>query len=394
MAKETVSVNIVNWNGLPHITGCLDSVFTQDYKGDIRVIVVDNGSSDGSCELISEKYPQAKILKKEKNLGFSMAHNEGIRAADSDYCLLLNFDIILEKNFISEMVSAINKKSDIGMVSGKLYKLVNGKPTNIIDSTGIEMPFYFSAPIGELKEDQGQFDQEGYVFGPCGAAPLYKKKMLEDIKIGDEYFDEDFINYVEDVDLAWRAQLKGWKCLYTPRAKAYHIRGITRSNNNWTRNDYYRSGYRNRYWAMYKNVTRAEFKRNFFKIMLKETVFLLTDKEGACSRKVILLAAWDAYRGRQKMHHKRLAIQKTIAVSGKYIGSFFKFDELNTWAYAKYLLKESLRRRYAYIKHSILRLLYFVLNYFRRVYHLFKRAVRLPVRLAISLLSYAEERIE
>lgn len=330
---KKISINIVNWNGIKHIENCLDSVYEQDYEGEVKVVIIDNGSTDGSLDLVEAKYPSAKIVRNRENLGFCKAHNQAFRINNSDYCMPLNYDIVLEKNFLSEMMKAVESEEGIGMVSGKLYRSSDGKPTRTIDSTGIDMPFYFQTPRGELSEDVGQFNDRGYIFGPCGAAPLYKRDMLEDIKIKNEYLDENFNNYVEDVDLAWRAQLKGWKCIYTPRAVAYHVRGATRKNNQEALEGYYSVGYRNRYWAMYKNITKNEAKRHFLKILLKETVFLLTKKTGACSRKVVLRSFRDAFRGRKIIAAKREIIQNGIKVPDKYMDEFFGYNKLNTFKY-------------------------------------------------------------
>jgi GT2 family glycosyltransferase len=227
------------------------------------------------------------------------------------------------------MVAAVKKSEGIGMASGKLYKMSGNGSAKLLDTTGIEMPYYFQRPRGDAQEDRGQYDKEEYVFGPCGAAPLYRRQMLEDIKINGEYFDEDFVNYVEDVDLAWRAQLRGWMCAYAPRAIAYHFRGCTRANDKAVKKGYYRMGYRNRYWAMYKNITAAEFKKNLFKIFLKETVFLLTKKPGECSRAIPLQSLGDAIAGLGSIGKKRKLIQERVKVRPAYLEQFFKFKELS-----------------------------------------------------------------
>ena len=384
---EEVSVNIVNWNGLSYISVCLDSIFGQDYQGDVNVMIIDNASTDGSLELIVKNYPAVRLLKNKHNIGFSRAHNQAIRFSKGDYCLLLNYDITLTKNFLSEMIKAAECREDIGMVSGKLYRTTNGNSNKLLDSTGIEMPFYFQTPRGELAEDMGQFDNTEYIFGPCGAAPLYRKTMLEDIKINGEYFDEDFVNYVEDVDLAWRAQLRGWKSIYTPKAVAYHIRGVTRLNDKIVRDGYYAIGYRNRYWAMYKNITKGEFKRNSFKIILKELVFLLTKKPGACSRKVVFKAMLEAFKDKEKMKKKRQIVQSNICVSCSYMSNFFMYNELNIFYY---IISLFIRIYKVVVLRHILKIYNFLLRIYYKIYSILKKIARFILKLFIK--SYRKKR--
>ncbi|MDD4899133.1 MAG: glycosyltransferase family 2 protein [Candidatus Omnitrophica bacterium] len=275
-AEGLVSITIVNWNSSGYIEKCLDSIKKQLYPA-IELIVVDNSSTDSSLEYIAKNFPQVKIVKNKENLGFSKSHNLGIHLAKGEFILPLNFDVFLEPDFVGEMVKMMKNDSSIGIVSGKLYRQTNGNKTKILDSTGITMRHCFMHPRGQSEEDRGQYDNsEGaLVFGACGAAPLYRKAMLEDIRSGREFFDEDFVNYVEDVDLSWRACLRNWKCVYNPSAVAYHERGATRKDNTPMKKDYLIFGLRNRYCCIIKNLPARYLKKNFGKIFLKETSFLL-----------------------------------------------------------------------------------------------------------------------
>jgi len=172
----------------------------------------------------------------------------------------------------------------------------------------------------------------------------YKREMLEDIKFEDEYFDEDFGNYVEDVDLAWRAQLKGWKCVYEPNAVAYHVRGVTRAQDKKVTAGYYAIGYRNRYLTMFKNMTHQELRRNFSKFILKETVFLLTKKPGTCSRKVVLGALIESLKQRIRFRPKRTSIQSDLRVTEDYMADFFGYKTLSFFRYFLHLFLEFLWR--------------------------------------------------
>lgn len=225
MQKDLVSIVIVNWNGKKYIIQCLEAVFKQTYR-DFEVIVVDNGSTDGSDRLIESYSPRIRLIRNSANAGFSKANNQGIKCSKGEFILLLNTDAIMEPDFLREVVKAAKSDERIGLVTGKILKQAPESGKKVIDSTGHTGSRYrrFSDRGGD-EEDKGQYDTCGYVFGVCAACGLYKMLMLEDISIDGEYLDESFFLYYEDVDLGWRAQLRGWKAYYTPRAVSYHVRG-------------------------------------------------------------------------------------------------------------------------------------------------------------------------
>ncbi len=184
------------------------------------------------------------------------------------------------------------------------------------------------SPRGETEEDEGQYDDTANrrVFGVCGAAPFYRRTMLEDIRICGEFFDEDFVNYVEDVDLSWRAQLRGWTCVYNPKAIAYHERGATRKNSNKIKRDYLVHGFRNRYCSIVKNMTSEYWKKNRAKIMCREMTFLLSSYNGL-SRTVRFTALFKAVTMLRKMFLKRRIIQQRKLAAENYMDSFFCYDK-------------------------------------------------------------------
>jgi len=222
--KGLCSIVILNWNGMKYIKPCFSSILSQTYKN-IEIIVVDNGSTDGSKEFIKNNYPDVIFIENDKNLGYAAASNQGIRASKGEYVLALNLDVTLTNNFIEAMVDSINQAPDIGSASGKLIR-TNPGAKQLIDTTGHVLHMnrtIVNRGIGTV--DRGQYDRSCYIFGACAAASLYKRDMLEDVKINDEYYDAYYFSNVEDVDLDWRAQIYGWKCIYTPNAIGYHERG-------------------------------------------------------------------------------------------------------------------------------------------------------------------------
>jgi GT2 family glycosyltransferase len=213
-----ISVIVVNYNGKRFLEGCLTSLVRQTAK-DFEVIVVDNGSDDGSDSDVKTFCPYAFLIKLNDNKGYPAALNRGIEESHGDFILTLNNDTELDPLFIEELLSSSEDEAVVGMWATKMIL-----PDGRINSTGICISRSGAAwDRGMFEEDTGQFDKPGEVFGPCGGAALYRKKMLDDIGI----FDEDFFLFMEDVDIAFRGRLAGWRCLYKPSARVVHQHGGT-----------------------------------------------------------------------------------------------------------------------------------------------------------------------
>ena len=245
-----VTINITNYNERKFIFRAIESAINQSYQN-LEIFITDNNSTDGTREEIEKKIPEWKkrreniiYIKNDENTGFGRPHNHVIRIAEGEFILLLNADIILPANYIENALSSFSDPK-VGAVQGKLLRYdfnknklckdKNNSDLNIIDTTGL-MIFKNRriVCIGQGQADEGQFKKETEIFGVDGAIPIYRKEALEDIKLSiinnkkryvHEYFDEDFFMYKEDVDLAWRLRLYGWKAIYNPRAVAYHGRG-------------------------------------------------------------------------------------------------------------------------------------------------------------------------
>jgi GT2 family glycosyltransferase len=240
-----ISVIIVNYNGRRFLDPCLSSLRTQSTTQDFETILVDNASSDDSVDFVRKYFPETKIIENKTNLGFAGGINEGIRTARGDYILTLNNDIILEPGFIESLTGPMKNNDSTGMCAGKMLF-----PDGRINSAGICISRSGAAwDRGMFQEDTGQFDAPEEVFGPCGGAALYRKKMLDEIGL----FDEDFFLFMEDVDLAFRARLAGWNCRYVPMARAIHFHGGTAGYNSKI-SVYY--GNRNVLWYVVKNFPK------------------------------------------------------------------------------------------------------------------------------------------
>lgn len=208
-----VSVIIVNWNGKHLLKGCLDSLRCQVFT-DFEVIVVDNGSTDGSCQYVAQEYPEVKFISSARNLGFAGGNNLGIVESQAKYIALLNNDARAGKFWLSSLVVAAEQKPETGMFASLITR-TNGK----IDSAGCTV---YPDGIGVCRGRGGyvhQYNRPAYVTFPSGCAALYRRDMLDQIGL----FDERFFMYCEDTDLGLRAQRAGWKCLYVPTAKVEHL---------------------------------------------------------------------------------------------------------------------------------------------------------------------------
>jgi glucose-1-phosphate thymidylyltransferase len=238
-----VGIGLVLYKHRKYLPFLLDSVKKQDYKN-LAIYLVDNNDDKDNEDIkfIKTNYPEINILETKTNTGFSAGNNLLINQAKKDGCEFysaINPDMILEDNYISELLNSLAKSPKIATVIGKIKKWNfeavdnnNSGKTNYLDSTGLEITkehSFFDRGQGEI--DHGQYDTEEEIFGATGAGVMYRISSLEDIAFIDEtnnkqYFDELMFAYKEDVDLAYRLQLAGYKSIYNPLAVAYHDRTI------------------------------------------------------------------------------------------------------------------------------------------------------------------------
>jgi len=335
--SSKVLVQIVTWNSHFFMENCLDSVFSQTYK-DFSVLIIDNASTDKTIEFIRKKYSSFKnlfILQNVHNLGFASAHNQGFSISQSDFILIMNPDIVLRPDFLEKLVTTIKTNRRIGSCSGKLLKMkfnnsetkVRGIKTEIIDSTGFLIRK--SGQVldrGEGEEDKRQYDKEGDVFGLSGACVLYSRKALEDIKIptnkGYEYFDDDFFAYKEDIDLAWRLNLRKWHNVYTPKAIAYHFRTGAPKSKRFCQSsliNFY--SFRNHLWMLIKNIHSSFFWRNikhiFFYLVLKKTYLFFTQP------KILFQSGFSFWKKFSKIVRKRKYIMNKAKAIPEKINKWF-----------------------------------------------------------------------
>ena len=224
MKQNKIAIIILNWNGKYLLEECLVSIEKQHYDN-FNIILVDNGSNDGSIEFVKEKFPKVNLIELKENTGFAKGNNIGICKAfedkDTKYIALLNNDAIADKDWLLEMAKIIEQDEKIGSIAPKIRKYYI---KDEFDSMGMKIRYDGGGFNNHMNDkDIGQFDSELEVFGPTGCSCLYKREMLEDIVLNDnDYFDSDFFAYCEDLDVCWRARIKGWKCLVAPKSVIYH----------------------------------------------------------------------------------------------------------------------------------------------------------------------------
>lgn len=231
--KPAVSAHIVAWNGMTHLPSCIRSLTEQTYQP-LRILVVDNGSVDGTVQWLASEYPQVHLLRNTRNLGFCHGHNQAFRIAEAPYVLCLNQDMVVTPTWVEQAVAFMESHPQVGAVGGKLLRysysdeeLKRVIPSGIIDSAGLQI--FRSRHVidrGSGEEDTGQYDGSEEVFGLTGACVLFRRTALESIRYKDEFFDEDFFAYKDDVDVARRLARLQWQSWYHGALVAYHHRSI------------------------------------------------------------------------------------------------------------------------------------------------------------------------
>ena len=310
-----VSIIIVNYNGKKFLSDCLISIFRQTYFP-FEVIMVDNASHDDSIEYVRQNFPEVKVFTQSANRGFAGGTNAGIGQAKGEFILTLNNDTIVTLDFIDELAKPMVSDPLVGMCASKMI-FSDGR----INSTAICISRSGAAwDRGMGEPDHGQYDVAEEVFGPCAGAALYRRTMLDEIGL----FDEDFFLYMEDVDLAFRAQLSGWKCMYVPSARVIHVHGGTTEPGSDT-SVYY--GNRNLLWYAVKNFPKRTLLI-FIPWIIGRNIaiipyYFFKGKGGA-----IIKAKVDSVKGLPRMIKKRQSIKKTISD-----GAIEKW--IQVWSHAK-----------------------------------------------------------
>jgi len=252
MIYKKVAIIIVNWNGLRFLKDCLEAIYNQTYKN-FDVYFVDNGSIDNSVKFVLDNFKKIKIIRLTKNTGFAKGNNVGINEAfkdsDVEYIFTLNNDTKIDKECITKLVNTLDKSLKLATAAPKMKFFYEN---NLLDSIGVLISLSGGGANRGYKEyDQGQYDISSEIFGVCAGAALYKRAALEDIVYKNEFFDNSFFAYYEDLDLNWRLKLRGWNSISCPEAIVYHVHSATGGSNTPFKSFY---ANRNRYFLVIKNL--------------------------------------------------------------------------------------------------------------------------------------------
>lgn len=263
--EPLVTIAIANWNGLPHLRTCLPAVLGQERTA-FEVVVVDNGSQDGSrpwLEEMSAGEPRLRLVLNNRNLGFATATNQAIRTSRARYVATLNNDARPAPGWVAALIGAAEADPQVGSAASCM--VLHARPTMIdaagisVDRAGIAWNRLMGEPVenaipqrpvgigaGSGASADSQLPAPYEVFGACAGAALYRRALLDDVGL----FDERYFMYLEDVDLAWRARLAGWRCLFVPAAVVCHVHSASAVEGSPLKN--FHLG-RNKLWTIAKN---------------------------------------------------------------------------------------------------------------------------------------------
>ncbi len=321
-----VCVAIVTYNSARYIRRCLQAVLAQQGVA-LEVIVVDNASTDDTRSILKEFRGRIQVIRNASNAGFAEGQNMAIRATQSKWVLTLNPDVLMEPGFIANLVRASAADPRAGAVCGRLLSIGPGfepLPEPLIDSTGI---FFTPAmrhfdrgwhlPVGAC------FQNMEYVFGASAAAALFRRRMIDDIAIDGSFFDPDFFVYREDADVAWRALLLGWRCIYTPYAVAHHVRTVTPANRRSVPAPINMHSVKNRFLMRIKNATFGVYRRYWLSMTARDLVVV-----GASIvwEPTSLPAFWRLAKCLPRALRWRKQIMSRRRVSDEALNRWFSFD--------------------------------------------------------------------
>ena len=309
-----VTVVVVNWNGRACLIQCLNALRAQSIQ-DMAVIVVDNGSVDGSAAAVRLQFPEVTLIALAENLGFAAANNIAIRSVRTDYVALLNNDAIAHPLWLETLIYAMRRYPEAGFAASKM--LYQDAP-HIIDRAG---DGYTTAGAGSLRgrgRSADTFPRSEWIFGACAGAALYRMAMLNDIGL----FDADFFLLYEDVDLSFRAQLKGYKCRYVPDAVVYHQASRTVGYDSPT-SVYY--GHRNLEWVYFQNMPASLLTRTLVRhLVYTVAAFCFFAAKGLSA--TFIRAKWDGFKAWRSVLDKRKKNQAQRRVKDDYIRSLLEAE--------------------------------------------------------------------
>jgi GT2 family glycosyltransferase len=322
----TVGVAIVTCNSARYIRRCLEALLEQEGVI-LQVAVAENASTDATRQILKEFKGRIKVLYQNRNVGFAEGQNRAIRALNTEWILTLNPDVLLLPGFVRKLVEAGEVDSGAGAVCGKLLSIGPGfQPLSEprIDSTGI----FFTPAMRHFDRGWHQpaarcFERMEYVFGASAAAALFRRKMIDDVAVDGSFFDPDFFVYREDADVAWRAQLMGWRCIYTPEAEAYHVRTVTPGKRRGLPALINMHSVKNRFLMRIKNTTGGVYRRCWLPATARD---LMVVGGTLLWEHASLKAFWHVAKCLPRALRQRQQIMRRKRVSDEVLARWFSFE--------------------------------------------------------------------
>jgi GT2 family glycosyltransferase len=308
VSEPPVTAVVLNYDGRRLLETILPSLASQDLAG-MRVVVVDNGSSDDSVAWLAREWPSVEVVHLPENVGVTRALNVCLSAAgQSEFVALLNNDLELAPQFMSELVRALRAHPEAGSAGGKLLDF---HEREVIDGAGDTLSWRGNGHRrGHGERDRGQFEQPQAILGACGGAVVYRRSAVREVGP----FDEDFYAFFEDVDWSLRAQVAGFQCRYVPSAVVYHMGSATigRGLTDFTRYHLWRNGI----WLVLKSLPLSVIARHAHQLILGQAINLVVAVRDRKLR-IWLRAQRDAWRAVPALARKRAAVQRTRRLTAR-----------------------------------------------------------------------------
>ena len=302
----SVSVVIPTWNGRALLDVALGSLSRQTLAAD-EVIVVDNGSTDGTAEHVRTAHRGVDLIALPDNTGFAAATNRGIERASGDVVVLVNNDVELHPEFLGELVAGLEADPGAASAAAKMLRMDDH---GVIDAAGDTLRWSGVAlQRGQGEPDRGQYDAPGRVFSACAGAAAYRRSAFDELGL----FDESFFAYLEDVDWGFRAQLAGRACVYVPTAIAYHVGSASTRREGKPDPFFYGLPRRNDVWMVLKNYPASALVRYAPQLVVNHLGLVYVAVRDGMAR-AHASALWAAARGLPRVLAQRREIQRARRV--------------------------------------------------------------------------------
>ncbi|MBU0755530.1 MAG: glycosyltransferase [Planctomycetes bacterium] len=317
-----ITVVIANWNGEAYLADCLTALSKQTFKA-FEVVVVDNGSKDGSLDLLARDFSWVKVITLKENLGFARANNLGFENCSSPFIATVNNDTLPEPEWLAALHEAMEANPQVGMAASKILL---GKEGEELDSVGMLLyPDGMTRQRGRGTRNKDRYEEPEEVLFPSACAALYRASMLKEIG----FFDEDFVSYCEDSDLGFRARLAGWQAVLAPRARVRHLYSGTGGKYSAFKAFQVE---RNHHWVLWKNlplryVLLSPFYRSWRYLI---QAFGLLSGKGSVARMA---------EGSSSVELASVLIRADLAAAWSFLSVFFK-KRRAVWRLRKISIKE------------------------------------------------------